>query len=685
MSTTVLIVEDEAITAMALENKLQRMAYQIVGVVDSGEAAVAAAREHLPNLILMDINLIGDMDGIEAAGQIRRFLQVPIIYLTAYSGNEFLGRAKLTEPFGYLIKPIESKTLHATIEMALFKNEMESELAKREQWLQNLMACMDDSVFALDDQREIRFINNAAQKLIGCDREMMVGKPFEEVLLPAQDKVRRTILEAVETVYQNGAIQRFGELLPFLNHKGQVRMITLSIAPIFDLRRQIHGLVITVQDFTREHALSQRISHLDRHDPLTDLINRKGFSQYLAKAVNRAKQSRCRHILISLDLDQFRVINDTCGHHAGDELLKRFAHLLLSSAEESSVVARIGGDEFALFLPDCDLEHGERMARHLLEIIESFSFEWNEQTYRVSASMGIIRIDAATVDAAQCMALVDEACYLAKAKGRNQIYVLKAGEQEVVEFHGRMQWVQKCNQALAEDRFRLYFQSIVPLADDHDEGEHGELLLRMVDPAGNIIPPNNFIPAAETFGIMPLLDRWVLQKAFHLIEQRLARQTDSRRNSYSINLSGLSLNDFEQLRFIQSLLDQASFDPSVICFEITETAAIANLAHTIAFITSLKERGCRFSLDDFGSGFSSFTYLKAMPVDYLKIDGSFVRYMDTDPADYSIVQAIINAAQALKKKTIAEFVESDAIHRCLKECGADYGQGYFFQKPVPFE
>jgi diguanylate cyclase (GGDEF)-like protein len=387
-----------------------------------------------------------------------------------------------------------------------------------------------------------------------------------------------------------------------------------------------------------------------------------------------------QHALLYLDLDQFKIINDTCGHTAGDELLRQLAVLLKQPIRDNDTLARLGGDEFGVLLARCSLEHAQSVAERMLQLIRDFRFTWLERTFNIGASIGLVMIADGAQTLTDLLRAADMACYAAKDKGRNRIHVYHPGDAELARRHGEMEWVARLNEALAHDWFELHYQRIIALTPAQASVTHQEFLLRLRDADHGLILPGAFIPAAERYNLMPQLDRWVVRHALgYLAAQR------TRGGGYPgmcfINLSGATVSDDDFFRDVRELLRAHGVPPDNICFEITETAAIANLASAIDFIEQAKALGCRIALDDFGAGLSSFSYLKTIPADFLKIDGSFVADMLRDPMDSAIVEAIHRIARVAGLQTIAEFVESDAIRHRLVEIGVDYAQGYGIHPP----
>lgn len=432
--------------------------------------------------------------------------------------------------------------------------------------------------------------------------------------------------------------------------------------------------------YARRQAETQ-LQYMAYHDPLTDLINRRELELALADAIEHAKHYGKTHSFMYLDLDQFKIVNDTCGHMAGDELLRQISALLKKKIRDADQVARLGGDEFGIILNNCDLTVAESIANNLREAIEAYRFVWGKHPFSIGVSIGLVNITPESRDVHEVLSNADMACFAAKSRGRNRVYIYTADDKELASRRDEMQWISRINDALSDNRFVLYRQAITPLQDDSQH--HFEVLLRMQGIDGEIIAPGAFIPAAERYDLMQRLDRWVVNHIF----KYLANSSSQPKNNqlYFINLSGISLNDSDFFTYIKDCFAKYQVSPQNICFEVTETAAISNLNTSISFIQEIKELGCRFALDDFGTGLSSFSYLRSLPVDFLKIDGSFIKQLEEDEMNRAIVESINQIGHVAKLKTIAEFVENDAIQYLVESIGIDFAQGYGIHRPEPLE
>lgn len=473
-------------------------------------------------------------------------------------------------------------------------------------------------------------------------------------------------------------------------HKLEIRMVCSNAQMIWVrgtcrlTKHEDHksNLLLVCEDVTEARVLTERITYQATHDTLTGLLNRNEFDRQIQLALESARNTRKEYALCYLDLDQFKVVNDTCGHMAGDELLRQLGTLLKNHIRQDDLLARLGGDEFGVLMNGCLLTQAQKACEKMRNAIQDFKFAWEDRTFSVGVSIGIAGINSISGNSIESLKEADAACYAAKEKGRNRVHVFRPNDEELAMRQGEMQWVEKIQQGIDQDKFCLFGQPIVPILAD-EEGLHFETLVRYKDDSGHLIPPGAFLPAAERYNLAAALDKWVIGTMFEWLAKRPGFLDDLA--VCSINLSGLSLSDKEMLAFINEQFSRWQIPSQKICFEITETAAIASLSNATQFIKSLKERGCYFSLDDFGSGLSSFAYLKNLPVDYLKIDGLFVKDILEDKVDLAMVNSINEVGHVMDKKTIAEFVENEEIYQLLKKIGVDYAQGYGIGKPVPLK
>jgi len=561
-----------------------------------------------------------------------------------------------------------------------------AELEAEKERAQITLASIGDGVISTDVDGAIVYMNPAAEQLTHWNAAQASGLPLAALFNLLDDNAEKdayTLIERILSGQLNGGSEH-AKMIQRLD--GSTVSVTLVGAPITTEGR-VRGTVLVLHDMTQERQYIANLSWQATHDALTGLANRREFEYRLEQALNSLGRQPGRHSLMFLDLDQFKLVNDTCGHAAGDELLRHICALLQSGLREGDTLARLGGDEFGILLENCPPEVAEKIAEGLRETVQNLHFVWKTRPFMTSVSIGLVHINQQPLTLEASLRAADMACYMAKEKGRNRVQVYHADDTELSVRFGEMAWVQRLHIALEENRFCLYSQEIAGLDPSAQRGGHIEVLLRLQDESGRIILPDSFIPAAERYGLMTTLDRWVVQNVFKVIQQCISESPAGAATPLSlcaINLSGSSIGDDEFLDYLREQFKRYAIPPGMICFEITETSAIANLGSAIRFINELKALGCRFSLDDFCAGMSSFAYLKHLPVDFLKIDGSFVKDMLDDPINRAMVEVINHIGHVMGKRTIAEFVETPLIEQALMEIGVDYAQGYLIERPQPF-
>ncbi len=543
-----------------------------------------------------------------------------------------------------------------------------------------ILSSIADGVITTDLQGHVEYLNPAAEELTGWRLQHAKGLLLEEVLNVVSESSRTPIIDPVHKCLKDGPMILGDEHKLVLLHRIGIGVsIEESFAPIRDDNGAVMGVVVVFRDISHTRKLAAQINWQAGHDPLTGLVNRNVFEKHLDRLIESARKQEQQHSLLYLDLDQFKVVNDTCGHVAGDELLRQVATLLSAHVRDTDTLARLGGDEFGVLLAGCPTEIALNVANEIRDAINAFRFNWGERSFSIGVSIGVVMIGAESESMELVLSAADTACYASKDGGRDQVHLFQKDAGEAAQRQGEMQWASRIREALDRDRFVLAAQNIVPVRHG-DSGLHAEILIRMLDNDGGLILPGVFIPAAERFNLMSAIDRWVVEKVATIIEEYRAILIE-KGAQFSVNLSGGTVSDGDSLEFISSELERLDVPPGMICFEITETAAISNLASANHFIHTLKQCGCRFSLDDFGSGLSSFAYLKNLPVDYLKIDGAFVKDMANDPIDYAMVESINQIGHVMGLETIAEFVESEAILDRLSKLGVDYAQGFGIALP----
>jgi len=529
------------------------------------------------------------------------------------------------------------------------------------------------SVIITNCDGNIEYVNPKFSEVSGYTKAEVIGQ--NPRMLQSGDTDKSVYIDLWETI-KAGEEWR-GE---FCNKRkdGSLCWERASISGVKNDKGEMINFIAIQEDVTHEYELKQKLNYQASHDSLTGLINRYEFEQRLDRLLLTIKQDKTEHTLCFMDLDQFKVVNDTCGHVAGDTLLNELSVVLQKNVRKRDSLARLGGDEFGILMEQCSLDQAQRVAKSIQKTIQDYQFSWRGHHFKLGVSMGLVSISESSENLSKCLSDVDIACYMAKSHGRNRIHVYHADDSETMQHHGDMQWVERINQALKEDNFCLYAQTIMPL--DNCDDVHYEFLIRMKDDEGKVILPGEFLPTAERYNLITQLDCWVVKQTFILLLDNpvFLKQI----NFISINLSGQSFADETFLSFVIAQLQKSGIDGRKICFEITETAAISNLNEADKFIAEIRQYGCRFALDDFGSGLSSFAYLKNLPVDYLKIDGMFVKDITDDPIDHAMVKSINEIGQVMGMQTIAEFVEKDETKGMLKAIGVNHAQGYGIGKPL---
>jgi diguanylate cyclase (GGDEF)-like protein/PAS domain S-box-containing protein len=557
----------------------------------------------------------------------------------------------------------------------------ETRVFEEKERAQVTLQSIGDGVITTDAEGRVDYINPVAQELAGLEIRNARGKPIDKIMTIINEHTRASVENPVLRCLKEGRVIALAENSVLINHHGIEIAIQDSAAPIRDRIGNIIGAVMVFHDVSKESRLSRQLSYQASHDALTGLINRREFENRLVAALDDAYERNGHgHALLYFDLDQFKVVNDTFGHTAGDELLRQISELVQSNIRSTDVLARLGGDEFGILLERCTEERAIEVAEAIRSSVEAFRFTWQDACTSVRCSIGIVMVDKDSQSVATAMSSADVACYSAKDMGRNQVHLYQDSDASVR--HEEMKWVSRITSAIEDNRFELFYQPIIGIgAKGLGVRGHYELLLRMRSDSGEIVGPDQFIPAAERYNLMSMLDRWVIREALSQLADR-SHDSEQARFTLAINLSGTSLSEDRFLEFVIDELKRQRLPQGAICFEITETAAISNLARVIHFMQTLRKLGCKFSLDDFGSGLSSFTYLKNLPVDYLKIDGQFIRNVAEDSVDESMVRAINEVGRAMGIATIAERVESKEVLDKLGDLGVEFAQGFFIARPT---
>lgn len=553
----------------------------------------------------------------------------------------------------------------------------EEALFQEKERAQVTLAAIGDGVIRTDANGHIDFMNPAAEALTGWKTFEAYGRAVPEVFNIVDLATHQAIPDPIELCLREERIVTPLENRLLRRADGTESVVRDTAAPIKSRTGRIIGAILVFKDLTELRGMEREVAYLASYDPLTALLNRREFEKRLEHALKTAREQGARHALCYIDVDQFKVVNDTCGHTAGDELLKQIGALLQWKAPEGLSLARLGGDEFGVLIAGRPLPEARRIAQSLRQEISRLRFRWQDRAFETSASIGLVPIGPDSGDLTALMIAADAACYAAKEGGRNRLHEYEPDDTALAERSGEMQWIHRIHKAFDEKRFRLFAQPIMPLAIK-DGLKMSELILRLIDENGQIVLPTEFIPAAERYRLVPAIDRWVVHNALAAI----AVHPDKER-AFTINLSGQSLSEESFLEYVVQKLTSARVPTERVYFEITETAAIAHHGRAMNFISILRGLGVRFVLDDFGTGFSTFAYLKNLPVDFLKIDGEFVRDITTNPIHEALVESINQVGHVMGIRTIAEAVEDAATLDRLERLGVDYAQGFHLARPQP--
>jgi diguanylate cyclase (GGDEF)-like protein/PAS domain S-box-containing protein len=569
------------------------------------------------------------------------------------------------------------------------QREVEQQLYREKELAQVTLQSIGDAVVTTDIEGRVDYLNPIAEQLTGWRVQEAKGRPITEVMPIIHEMTREPITNPIHHVLKHRHRVELVNHAILVNRFGPEYAIQDAASPIVGTNGTLLGAVLAFRDVTQTRLMERQLAWQASHDGLTGLMNRREFERKLSEAIASVHHDKQHHVLCYLDLDRFKVINDSYGHAAGDELIRQVAILLKNHLATSDVIARLGGDEFGIILYDCSLNHAQDICDVIRRNIQEFRFVWQSHHSNICVSIGIVQIDDNCIDLAQAMSTADAVCYAAKQRGRNRVYPYQANDPEVAQQRADRQWIERLNRAMETDRFHLYAQTIqlAKHAKPREIQLH-EVLLRLVDEEGELVLPLNFMPAAEQHSFMPDIDQWVIRKflqTYGSYHKQAPHSTSAQENLFAINLSGASVNDDQFLDFVKRQFEEFQVPPQHICFEITERVAIANLEKAAQLIREIKCIGCQFALDDFGSGVSSFSYLRHLPIDYLKIDGNFVRSLLTDPVNCAIVESVNHIGHLMGIQTIAEFVETEDILTHLDLMGIDYVQGFAVHRPVPLE
>ncbi len=560
------------------------------------------------------------------------------------------------------------------------RKAIEQELAESRQLLQTTLDSIGDAVITTDVDGNVRWLNPVAERMTGWSRAEATGRPIAEVFVVVDEDTRKAAVDPVAACIREGRVVEDQVKRLLLSREGQEFAIEDTASPIRHEGDKLLGVVLVFHDVSEQRRMTREMTHRATHDPLTGLVNRAEFETRLQRLALSLHDDGGNNAMLYIDLDHFKLVNDACGHSVGDQLLIQVSAMMRRCVRSRDTVARLGGDEFAVILEHCDVQQAQRIGQKLCDEMDDFRFTHDGRRFRLGASIGLIPFDRRWETIAAATQAADASCYAAKAAGRNRVHVWVDADAEVTARHGELQWVSRLEQALDENRFVLYGQRIEHIGKE-STGLHCEVLLRLREPDGTIVPPGMFLPAAERFHLATRIDRWVIREVFARLDDRsnFANEIEM----IAVNLSGHSIGDRAFHRDVVKMIRAASFDVRKLCFEITETVAVTNMADAKLFIDEVRRMGVKIALDDFGAGASSFGYLKSLPVDFLKIDGSFITGLLDDALDDAAVRCFREVARVVGVQTIAEFVERDDVHDVLRAIGIDMAQGYLIHRPEP--
>ena len=560
------------------------------------------------------------------------------------------------------------------------RKRLERELAEKHELLRVTLHSIGDAVITTDAHGRVQWLNPVAERMTGWRTAEAAGQALSEVFRIVDESTGAPEICPVSRCLMGEPEEAPLQLTQLIARDGSIYGIEDSAAPIRDAQGQVLGVVLVFHDVTEQRRMGHEMSFRATHDELTGLVNRSEFESRLQRALSDSLQRDSGHALMYIDLDQFKLVNDACGHAVGDLLLCQVTELLHSCVRSRDTLARLGGDEFGVILEHCSVEQAGRVAQKICDEMEEFRFVHDGRRFRIGTSIGLVPLDKRWPSSDAIMQAADTSCYAAKEAGRNRVHIWFDTDQAMQTRKGEMQWATRLEQALDEDRFVLYGQRISPILPT-GEGLRCEVLIRLQDHDGAIIPPGVFLPAAERFQLASRIDRWVVRQVFDLLAS--GQPALDAVHTLAVNLSGQSIADPAFQRYLLELIDRQPVDLSKLCFEITETAAITKLAEAGSFVQEMRRLGMRLALDDFGAGSSSFGYLKALQVDYLKIDGQFIKDVVHDQLDRAAVRCFCDVARVMGLKTVGEFVENDPILQELLDLGVDYAQGYLIHRPEP--
>ncbi|MEM8816376.1 MAG: EAL domain-containing protein [Pseudomonadota bacterium] len=561
------------------------------------------------------------------------------------------------------------------------RKSLEVSLSRSKRQAQYTLESISEGVITTDNDGRIDYMNRAAESLVGTNRDDAAGHRVGELFKLVDDSDRRPLGDPVERCLAMRRRVNMGRRAVLVTHDGeQEHSVELTASPVRGPGSSIVGTVVVIHDVSELRGLTRQMSYQATHDPLTGLINRREFERRLDEAMDTSHSEEAVHMLFYMDLDRFKAVNDSCGHLAGDNMLREVATLIKDEVRDSDFVGRLGGDEFGALLIGCPIEKARQIAQDICTAIAEYRFVWKDKIFNIGISIGLVEISHVSGSLQDVMSAADSACYVAKQHGRGQVHVYSARDEAVARERGDIQWLRELQSALHEDSFELAIQPILSMNNRVDSGPSAEVLIRLPDDRGKLGTTAEFLRPADRYQLMPQIDRWVINATLAAISSGEIKLPGMR--SVAINISGQTLGDEAFLGFVVEVLDRTGIVPTAICFEVTEQAILSNVQHAQRFIEVLHGIGCEFSLDDFGSGLGSFSSLKHLPIDYLKIDGTYTRNLQSDLVNQEMVAAMIKLARTMEFRVVAEQVEQQEDFDWLRDVGVDFVQGYFIDAPV---
>lgn len=688
--SSILIVEDYADTAKLVERVLKNRFH--IETTTDGEAGLNAWLERRHEIVLLDL-MLPKMSGEEVLKEILSHKPTQsVVMMTAFGSAEKAGSLIAAGAVDFISKPFRAEQLRHVCNIAAHREDYitsnlqfearQQELASEKERALVTLNSIGDGVITTDSDAKVVYLNPVAETLTGWLESEAAGKNLSEIFRTFHEYSRVPAVSPLERCLEEQRSIHTKSNLLLRSKQGIEMIIEVSASPIKDAGNGINGAVMVFKDSTAARNLEKQLTYHASHDPLTGLKNRQVFDQEVKLALDDCINSQVEHAVCYIDVNEFKMINESQGNHAGDKLLQDVAKLLTQKVRApSDAIARISGHEFAVLLRYCPIDAATRICENIANAFESFTFDWQDNKFQVSVAIGVTQVNQDRNELQDIFASARVACLNAQGTGGNKVHVYTSSDDEVLRLRSEVQLASEIVQAERENRFTLFCQPIKSLANPEEFSY--EILIRMHGENGEIVSPAHFLPAAERYNLIPQIDRWVVHTAFEWLHNN--RDKLERITHCAVNLSGTSLSDDDFYDYIRAAFEEFDVPAEKVCFEITETAAVTNFAVAGAFIAAIRELGCKFALDDFGTGMSSFAYLKKLPVDYLKIDGMFIKDICTDPIDLAMVRSINDIGHVSGLKTIAEFVENQEIEDKLREIGVDYVQGYGISRPMPID